>query len=203
MEVISGIYKITNIATNDFYIGSSKDINKRFNQHTKALIKNKHGNKYLQSSWNKYGSNYFILEILEIVDINILIETEQKYLNDLNPTYNISRIASGGSGPGWHHTEEAKQRISRNSSGVAKSELARRNMSNGAKKRYENPDERNKSSLLHKNKMVSEETKQKIKQSKTGMKYGPHSEEHKRKLSESVRATKAKRKLERVNERLS
>ena len=33
MNKISGVYKITNNITNDFYIGSSKDVNRRWSGH--------------------------------------------------------------------------------------------------------------------------------------------------------------------------
>jgi len=40
----SGIYKIANKVTGDFYIGSAVDINKRWNQHKFLLKKQKHYN---------------------------------------------------------------------------------------------------------------------------------------------------------------
>ena len=63
MRDVSGVYKITNKITNDFYIGSSKDIYKRWNRHKNELNKKKHINIILQRAWNKYGSDNFLFEI--------------------------------------------------------------------------------------------------------------------------------------------
>lgn len=92
--MISGIYRIKNILNNKCYYGSSKDINKRWNRHKNELNKNKHGNILLQKSWNKYGNENFIFEIIEECDINLLLEKEQYYL-DKNPEFNISKKSSG------------------------------------------------------------------------------------------------------------
>ena len=43
-EIKSGIYKITCIENHKFYIGSSKDIEKRWRQHKNTLRLNKHVN---------------------------------------------------------------------------------------------------------------------------------------------------------------
>ena len=93
--MISGIYKILNKETNDYYIGSSKNVHKRWTTHKNDLNKNNHHNSFLQRAWNKYGSENFIFEIVEKCDIELLLEKEQIYL-DNNPKYNIGLIASGG-----------------------------------------------------------------------------------------------------------
>lgn len=77
----SGIYKITCVITNKFYIGSSYDIENRFKSHVYALTKQIHCNKYLQRAWNKYGKENFKYEIIEITKDNLL-EVEQKWLDD-------------------------------------------------------------------------------------------------------------------------
>jgi group I intron endonuclease len=92
----SGIYKIINIKTGDFYIGSSKNIVKRWKIHKSKLKNKNHINNILQSAWNKYGENNLILEILETCDKDKLYEKEQFYLDNLNPKYNIGLKASGG-----------------------------------------------------------------------------------------------------------
>ncbi len=50
----SGIYKIANIKTGDFYIGSAVKFNLRFNRHKFDLKNQKHYNKMLQNIYNKY-----------------------------------------------------------------------------------------------------------------------------------------------------
>lgn len=99
----SGIYKITNEETGKFYIGSSKDIDKRWSDHKNELRANRHCNPKLQHSWNYYGESKFSIFILEDVDPlrDKLLEREQYYLDTFRPYirgigYNIGRRAEGG-----------------------------------------------------------------------------------------------------------
>tara|TARA_S200002703_G_scaffold159421_1_gene172826 strand:+ start:104 stop:847 length:744 start_codon:yes stop_codon:yes gene_type:complete len=96
-----GIYKITNIQTGMFYIGSSKNIKRRFWEHESKLRNNSHGNYKLQNSWNKHGNNNFKFEVLKETHVDELLTEEQRYLDDLRPYdrevgYNISHNAGGG-----------------------------------------------------------------------------------------------------------
>lgn len=96
IRIISGIYKITNVVNDKYYVGSSKDIYKRLEQHIRNLRLSKHCNQKLQHAWNKYSEQRFIFEIIEECEIQKLYEREQYYL-DLNVNgYNIGRTASGG-----------------------------------------------------------------------------------------------------------
>lgn len=94
----SGVYKITNTTNGKFYIGSSKDIEQRFDEHKKKLKNNSHINPILQNSWNYYGENNFTFEILE--ECENYIEREQYYLDTFQPYkgtgYNINKGATGG-----------------------------------------------------------------------------------------------------------
>jgi len=116
MIISCGIYKITNTTNNRCYIGSSININKRWNEHKNNLRKNKHDNDFLQKSWNKHGENSFLFEIIEIVpNPNILIIREQYYLDLLKPhnkniCYNICKIA--GNMLGFKHSNESKVKMS-------------------------------------------------------------------------------------------
>lgn len=86
---ISGIYKITNIINNKFYIGSSVNIYQRLKHHYSDLKNNKHGNKYFLRSYIKYGKNNFKVEILEEATKELLLIKEQYYINILKPEYNL------------------------------------------------------------------------------------------------------------------
>lgn len=78
------IYCIKNILTEKVYIGSAIDYKSRWRNHKNQLKNNFHHNIKLQNSWNLYGDNFFLFEILEYVeDKNILIEREQYYLNKI------------------------------------------------------------------------------------------------------------------------
>ena len=90
-----GVYKITNKINGKFYIGSSVDIEHRWQQHVNALKGNYHCNIHLQSAWNKYGSENFNFEILEECKDDIVRKREQYYIDNThclnrNIGYNIS-----------------------------------------------------------------------------------------------------------------
>ena len=60
-----GVYKITNLINNKFYIGSTIDSFKtRLKAHFNKLRVNKHSNKHLQSSFNKYGEENFEVSLI-------------------------------------------------------------------------------------------------------------------------------------------
>lgn len=88
------IYKITNIKNSKVYIGSSKNIERRFYEHIHKLNNNYHINKHLQSAWNKYGKDNFKFEALREVSISIARKAEQFYINkskSLNPSYGYNK----------------------------------------------------------------------------------------------------------------
>lgn len=114
-EKISGIYKIRNRDNDKYYIGSSKNIQKRWREHLNGLRGNRHENEYLQRAWNKYGEKTFEFEIVENIEPEYLLLTEQRYLDcvkqDLgDKCYNLSPFAAGGAFAGHKHTEESKQK---------------------------------------------------------------------------------------------
>jgi len=90
-----GIYEIKNKVTGKCYVGSSKQIEKRWQQHLLALRKGTHHSILLQRAWNKYGEECFAFEVREECQEGDLLEKEQQYLNN-KPEYNIGTQASGG-----------------------------------------------------------------------------------------------------------
>ena len=91
---ISGIYKITNTVTGDFYIGSSKNVKRRWNEHKCQSAWNKQPNNQMYLDMRKYGVDKFEFQILEEVEIDKLKEKEQYFIETLKPTYN-DRNANG------------------------------------------------------------------------------------------------------------
>ena len=106
----SGIYKITNEVTSKFYIGSSEDVDYRWEVgHKQALNRNQHCNPRLQHSWNFHGGDKFSMIIIETVDPKkeLLLEREQHYLDTFKPYiqgigYNICPKAEGGDNLKYH-----------------------------------------------------------------------------------------------------
>ena len=86
-----GIYKITCKENNQFYIGSSKNIQERWLHHLYDLKNNKHHSIYLQRSFNKYGEKSLTFEVmLEMVEYNeeLLRLIEYYYIEELKPSFN-------------------------------------------------------------------------------------------------------------------
>lgn len=90
-----GIYRIVNLISGDFYIGSSKDIERRWSEHKRKLNIRKHQNVILQRAWDKYGENNFSFEVVETCSLENLLVLENHYLSK-NPKYNIVKVAKGG-----------------------------------------------------------------------------------------------------------
>lgn len=89
-----GIYKIT--IEDQFYIGSSKDIECRWRQHN-VHLKRGHSNYKIKKAFKDCGNiSYSIIE--ECLEEE-LIEKEQYYFDSLKPLLNISPIA--GRAPGY------------------------------------------------------------------------------------------------------
>ena len=88
MQKICGIYKITNTITGDFYIGSSKNVKKRWTDHKCQSRWNRYPNKQLYQDMQKYGVDKFEFEVLEVVEPDSLKEAEQQFIVTLKPTYN-------------------------------------------------------------------------------------------------------------------
>ena len=90
-ENIIGVYKITNTVTGDFYIGSSKDVKRRWRAHKKPSVWNDNPNNQMYIDMQKYGLDNFDFQILAEVEEGKLKETEQKFIELLKPTYNSIR----------------------------------------------------------------------------------------------------------------
>ena len=106
---ICGIYCIENAINNKKYIGLSRDIVRRWYEHKSELNNNKHDNKYLQTSWNKYGNDKFNFYVIETCREEVLSDRESYYIKSLKSLshqdgYNLT---SGG-----ENTSGGKQVIS-------------------------------------------------------------------------------------------
>jgi group I intron endonuclease len=166
MGKIVGIYKITNVVNNKCYIGSSKNIIKRWSEHRRQLKNGNHHSKYLQRAYDKYGIENFKYEIIcECNEYELLI-LEQKYFNELMPEYIIHKEA--GRAIGFKHSEETKKLL--------------RELSLKQVRRPCMEETKNKISLANKNRNFTEEHKKKLSESHKGKKL---SESHKKKLRES------------------
>lgn len=86
---IVGVYKIENKITGECYVGSSRNVKKRWRNHRSDLRHNKHKNRKLQAAYDAHGPDVFIFEILEQGELSQLIAREQFFMDLLKPAYNI------------------------------------------------------------------------------------------------------------------
>lgn len=163
-----GIYKITNKITNKNYIGKSKDIEKRIKTHINSVSKRK---TTLYSAIQSYGWENFEWNIIELCSENELNDKEIywiNYYNSMSPNgYNMKNGGDGGI------TSEISLKI------------WERRRENGTDIMSEEQKEKIKSN----SRVWTDEEKIKKSEEMSGEKnpfYGKkHSEETKRKLSES------------------
>lgn len=96
--MLGGVYRIRNLVTGDFYIGSTRQFRRRFRQHRRELGLEVSTNLILQRAWCKYGSESFVFEPL-LASTNPQ-QYEQAYLDwfvvGVGLPYNILESADYG-----------------------------------------------------------------------------------------------------------
>jgi group I intron endonuclease len=83
-EKVSGIYCIENLIDGKKYIGQSVNLYKRINEHLRVLRKNQSQCEILQHAWNKYGEENFKFWIVEECFIDKLDEREIFWIKELH-----------------------------------------------------------------------------------------------------------------------
>jgi group I intron endonuclease len=134
MEQKNVIYAITNVVNGKKYVGSATLFHKRKKDHLNRLKNGKHHSNKLQNAYNKYGKENFIFSIIEIVDTtDVLIQAEQKWIDELKPEYNMTLIAGLNSHIGMKRSEETKKKISDGLKGKKLSEETKKKISDRLK----------------------------------------------------------------------
>jgi len=100
------IYKITNEIDGNFYIGSTNNLIKRYYTHVNHIRTGKNSCVKLIRAVNKHGEENFKFEIICECSTEEILKTEQEYIDNLQPHYNVAKIA--GSNLGIKRTEEVK-----------------------------------------------------------------------------------------------
>jgi group I intron endonuclease len=166
---ICGVYRIKNTLNGNIYIGSSANMEYRFYIHLYRLRRGIHCNQHLQSAFDKYGENYFVMDVIKSCKPDELIELEQFYIDTLKPEYNIyplayrstghtiseagkAKISAANKGKcrrvDFHHTEETKRILSeaskgnKNMLGHCQSEETKRKISSANLNRKHTPESR-------------------------------------------------------------
>lgn len=91
---MQGVYEIYCQITHQRYIGSSKDISARWQQHFSELESNTHHNFFLQRAWNLYGRDNFVFSFLQEVEKEEdLYKVEEIFIKkyNFNSLFNIMK----------------------------------------------------------------------------------------------------------------
>lgn len=210
-QPIIGVYKISNIVSNRYYIGYSKNITKRFYTHRCKLRKCCHDNIFLQRAYDLDGEDKFVYEIIHRCNTEKEAkEIELQYLTDLtirDKLYNLNYNNSGGDLLTTHPNKEAirdkiskscAETISKMSAEERKEKYGKNGEKNGMYGKTHTEEARKKFSEVHKGntytkgKKASEETRQKLSEIRKNKRMGKensffgkrHTEETKQKIRE-------------------
>lgn len=110
MKKISGVYKITNTITGDFYIGSSINIMSRWAAHRSPSTWKERSRMKIYQAFQEYSLESFDFEIIEETDN--LKEREQYFISLLNPAYNTNAANIGMTKEEYHKQYKKQYRKS-------------------------------------------------------------------------------------------
>ena len=107
------IYKIQNKINGLVYIGCTiSSLKKRFQEHLYRCFKTDYKSK-LYNSIKKYGVENFTIDLVDECDLNVIYETEKKYIKEFNSYHNGLNSTYGGEGClGYTHSPEIRKKIS-------------------------------------------------------------------------------------------
>jgi group I intron endonuclease len=135
MTKISAVYQIINTVTNDRYVGSSKDVFRRWASHKWSSKWKQQPNNPLYQDMQKYGVEKFRFQILAPVMPEYLKQVEQEFIEMLHPIYNNYWAK------GWDVERKKEYRRKYNQSGKGNETQRKYSQSEkgkGTKKKYDN-----------------------------------------------------------------
>lgn len=213
----SAVYVIQNVNSLKVYVGSSSRLKSRWGVHRRSLAKGCHHSQRLQRAWDCHGEEAFTFKVLELVPVHALEEVETFWISTLgatNPAKGYNSAPVGGSTRGTKRgplSEEHRSKVGAANRGKKRTKEQRAALSAamrgkkmpdshreavrtrmlGSKRSPLSTAHREAVSRAQKGKVISASHKLALSVAHKGRK---HSEETKRKRSESLRAWWAKRK---------
>lgn len=168
-----GIYRIVHIATGREYIGQSYRPARRWREHRSKLNRGIYHGPHLQAAWRKYGESAFRFEMLGNFSAEELTATEQRFINERKPAFNVAPASD--SPRGVKHTEASRSNMRAGHKTLTAEQRARVSAAHiGLKQSAETIAKRNASRAWYRH---DEDTKAKIRAGHIG-----------RKVSEEARA---------------
>lgn len=156
------IYKFTNKKNGNIYIGVTKDINARFKSHQS---RSKSKDSRLNRAILKYGIDNFLFEIIDgHKNIDIAKKQETGWIGQYKDSgYELYNISRGGAcydeesiermkkaNTGWIMPQEQRDKISKNTKGIPKSEITKQKMSKAATGKKKSEEARKNMSIAQK-----------------------------------------------------
>jgi group I intron endonuclease len=114
MTNLGKIYKIKNLVNQKEYVGCTiSTLRKRFEEHIFRCTKSDSNTK-LCNSIRKYGSDKFIIELIEECEPSSIYEREKFYINEIKTFDSGLNSTIGGEGClGYKHSKEIREKISK------------------------------------------------------------------------------------------
>lgn len=166
----TGIYTIESKINSCRYVGSAVSLKKRWRDHIRQLSQGVHHSKFMQRSWDKYGSEAFEFKVQIYCDKINLISYEQAFIDFYDPEYNSAPVA--GSQLGYKHSAESRKKMSESRpkdfspmTGKKHTEETKKKISEsrtGKGGGYRSPERRAKISAANKGRVISKEQREKI-----------------------------------------
>lgn len=163
MNNVPGVYRITCYGDSKVYIGSTKALVNRLQQHRWHLKNNRHHNPILQNAYNKYGPESFSYEVIERCREDELIEREQHWIDFYQAATSFNVVPRADR---KEVSDETKRKISLAHLGKIKSPVTRERMREAQRKRT--PEWNKAISDGKKGKSLSKEHREKLSEAKIG-----------------------------------
>lgn len=188
----TGIYAITS-PSGKFYIGSAVSFKTRWRGHLRLLRLGTHHSPLLQAAFLKYGESGLTFSKIALCAITELLFLEQRYIDRLNPQYNVCKVVGSRLGT---KSPQSGEKISkalrgrkRSAEAIEKTAAAHRGRINGPLSQATR-EKLSKSLKGNRNNdgrpPASAETRAKLSAAGKG-KLRPKSEEHRAKIAASLR----------------
>ena len=153
-----GIYIIINKVNGHHYVGSSRNVVKRFKDHVRDLKYNRHSSRHLQNAWNKYGAEQFVFHVFASATLKTMRKIEAIYLLILPCQYNNMRTVDEQ----ISHSHETRAKIGAIHRGKIISSEHKAKISAAHLGRRHSDQHKAKIGSAHRGKILSQETKARI-----------------------------------------